>query len=72
MGVGLSESAASFLLAFFTVGFFAVATQVLVPFAASLAPDKGRGRAIGNVIVGLLGGIMLAQPCRPDPTRSRM
>lgn len=62
IGVGLSESAATFLLASFTVGFFAVATQVLVPFAASLAPDKGRGRAIGNVMAGLLGGIMLARP----------
>jgi len=62
VGVGLSQSAMTFLLASFTVGFFAVATQVLVPFAASLAPDKGRGRAIGNVMAGLLGGIMLARP----------
>jgi len=62
VGVGLAQSAATFLLASFAVGFFAVATQVLVPFAASLAPEKGRGQAIGNVMAGLLAGIMLARP----------
>ena len=60
--MALSGSAAGFLLASFVVGFCAVATQVLVPFASVLAPERTRGRVIGTIMAGLLGGIMLARP----------
>lgn len=61
-GVALSTSAGPFLAASFVVGLGSVGAQVLVPFAAHLAPEASRGRTIGNVMAGLLAGIMLARP----------
>ena len=43
------------------VGTGSVVGQVLVPFAASLARDDERGRVIGNVMTGLLLGILLSR-----------
>jgi predicted MFS family arabinose efflux permease len=43
------------------VGAFSVLAQVLVPFAASLAPGYERGRVVGMVMSGLLVGILLAR-----------
>src|SRR3546814_15240897 len=39
-----------------------VGAQLLVPFAAHLAPDHRRGRIIGNIMSGLMLGILLARP----------
>jgi predicted MFS family arabinose efflux permease len=39
-----------------------VAAQVLVPFASHLVPDATRGKVVGNIMAGLLAGIMLARP----------
>ena len=62
VGAAASTSASTFLIASFVVGTCAVAAQVLVPFASHLAPDATRGKVIGNVMAGLLAGIMLARP----------
>jgi predicted MFS family arabinose efflux permease len=43
------------------VGMTSVTAQVLVPFAASLAPGHERGRVVGMVMSGLLIGILLAR-----------
>lgn len=56
------KSAALFLIASLFIGIGSVAAQVLVPYAAHLSPDASRGRAVGNVMSGLLLGIMLARP----------
>jgi predicted MFS family arabinose efflux permease len=61
-GVALSSSAAVFLAASVAVGFCSAGAQVVVPFASSLAPEERRGRTIGNIMAGLLAGIMLARP----------
>ena len=37
------------------------AAQQAVPFAAELAPDASRGRVVGQVMTGLLTGILLAR-----------
>ena len=37
------------------------AAQQAVPFAAELAPDASRGRIVGQVMTGLLTGILLAR-----------
>jgi predicted MFS family arabinose efflux permease len=62
LGVASSHSASAFLLSSFVVGIFAAATQILVPFASHLVPEEARGRVVGNVMSGLLGGVMLARP----------
>jgi len=58
----LSHHAATFLCAAFVIGLGTVAVQVLVPLAAHLAPEARRGRAVGEVMSGLMLGIMLARP----------
>jgi predicted MFS family arabinose efflux permease len=62
LGIALSGSAATFMVSSFVVGVSAVATQILVPFASHLAPEASRGKVVGNVMSGLLAGIMLARP----------
>lgn len=57
----LAGSGPSVLVAAGIVGFTAVLAQILVPFAASLAPDASRGRVVGTVMSGLLIGILLAR-----------
>ncbi|WGF86397.1 MFS transporter [Marinivivus vitaminiproducens] len=60
--VALSTSASVFLVGSFLAGFGSVGAQILVPFAAHIAPEAVRGRVIGNIMAGLLTGIMLARP----------
>jgi predicted MFS family arabinose efflux permease len=62
LGIALSDSMLTFLIASFVVGVSAVATQILVPFASHLVPSESRGRVVGIVMSGVLGGIMLARP----------
>lgn len=62
MGAALSSTAAPFFVAAFLIGLFATGAQVLIPFAAHLVPPERRGRTIGNIMAGLLTGIMLARP----------
>lgn len=57
-----APSAPTFLAAAMIAGFCAAGVHVVVPFAASLAPAETRGRTIGNVMSGLLAGIMLSRP----------
>ena len=62
VAAAFAPSAAAFLTAAFFIGVSSVAAQILVPLAAHMAPDATRGRTIGNVMSGLLLGIMLARP----------
>lgn len=57
-----APNAPLFLIASLFIGIGSVVAQILVPFAAYLASDVQRGRVIGNVMSGLLLGIMLARP----------
>jgi predicted MFS family arabinose efflux permease len=45
----------------FAIGVTAAATQIVVPFAASLADEHERGRVVGTVMSGLLIGILGAR-----------
>lgn len=62
LGAALSTQPLPFLAAVLGIGLASVAAQVIVPFAAHLAPVAVRGRVVGNVMSGLLTGIMLARP----------
>jgi predicted MFS family arabinose efflux permease len=57
-----APTSTAFLAAALLIGITSVAAQMLVPIAAHLAPDATRGKTIGNVMSGLLLGIMLARP----------
>ncbi len=58
----LAPSTPVFLAACLSIGVTSVVAQILVPLAAHLAPDARRGRVVGNVMSGLLLGILLARP----------
>jgi predicted MFS family arabinose efflux permease len=62
LGAGLARSAPAFLASALFIGLGSVAVQVLVPYAAHLSPEATRGRVVGNVMSGLMLGIMLARP----------
>ena len=62
IGVACSTGAISFFLASFLIGLCATGAQVLLPFAAQLVPEERRGRIVGNIMAGVLTGIMLARP----------
>lgn len=57
-----ASAAWQFLLAALAIGLGAVVAQVLVPFAAHMAPEATRGQTVGKVVSGLLLGIMVARP----------
>ncbi len=59
--LGSASSIAWLLPAAFAVGSVSVLAQILVPFAAGLAPGHERGRVVGMVMSGLLVGILLAR-----------
>jgi predicted MFS family arabinose efflux permease len=50
-----------FGLASIAVGTASVAGQVMIPFAADLAPPERRGRVVARIMTGLLLGILLAR-----------
>ncbi|MEU7019911.1 MFS transporter [Streptomyces sp. NPDC046203] len=58
---GLATSFPMLLIASLVSGATSVVAQILVPFAASLAPDHARGRIVGRVMSGLLTGILLSR-----------
>ncbi|CAI6084211.1 MFS transporter [Cohnella sp. JJ-181] len=62
IAAAFAPNAQVFLTASLFVGTASVVAQVLVPYAASLSSEAERGRAVGNVMSGLLLGIMLARP----------
>ncbi|HET6499137.1 MAG TPA: MFS transporter [Amycolatopsis sp.] len=49
------------MVAAVVVGLLSVVAQILVPFAAALAPPEARGKVVGTVMSGLLLGILLAR-----------
>ena len=62
LAAALSTHPLPFLAAALFIGIGSVSVQILVPYAAHLAPDAMRGQVVGNVMSGLLLGIMLARP----------
>ncbi len=59
---GFAHSGPVMLFAAACIGATSVAVQMLVPLAAHMAPEHRRGQVVGNVMSGLLLGILLARP----------
>ncbi|HUN97588.1 MAG TPA: MFS transporter [Bradyrhizobium sp.] len=59
--VGFAPNRVIFLAAILIVGMLAVAVQILVAFAATLAGPSGAGRAVGIVTSGVVVGILMAR-----------
>ncbi len=57
----VAPSIGLFIVATAVIGMSSVMAQLLVPFAATLAPQAERGRVVGNVMSGLMLGILLAR-----------
>jgi predicted MFS family arabinose efflux permease len=50
-----------FMLSSLAIGITSVVAQILVPFSATLAQEHERGKVVGQVMSGLLIGILLAR-----------
>ncbi|GMU54815.1 MAG: MFS transporter [Candidatus Xenobia bacterium] len=61
LAAAVAPSMLWFVLASLAIGVTSVVAQVLVPFAASLSPPARRGEVVGQVMSGLLLGILLAR-----------
>ncbi|MBR0685195.1 MFS transporter [Bradyrhizobium manausense] len=62
LAAAFATHALPFLIAALFIGLGSVAVQIIIPYAAHLAPEAVRGRVVGNVSTGLMLGIMLARP----------
>ncbi|GCF07825.1 MFS transporter [Dictyobacter arantiisoli] len=61
VAMALAPSILLVTVASFLVGLATVVPQLIIPYAASLAPEKARGQVVGTVMSGLLIGILLAR-----------
>jgi predicted MFS family arabinose efflux permease len=59
--VAVAPSFSVLATAIFTLGLVGIAVQLLIPFAAHLAPPEDRGRVVGTALGGMLGGILLSR-----------
>jgi len=61
LAAAVAPSLLSLTLAAIIVGFTSTIAQQIIPIVAELATPEGRGRAVGTVMSGLLGGILAAR-----------
>lgn len=61
LGFAAAPSLAVLTLASVAVGLGASLAQMIVPFAVGLGPPEQRGRIVGNVMGGLLAGVLLSR-----------
>ncbi|HET9624084.1 MAG TPA: MFS transporter [Kofleriaceae bacterium] len=61
-GLAFVHHAVPYFLAAFATGLGASTVQIIVPYAASFVPEARRGRTVGQIMSGLMLGIMLSRP----------
>ncbi|MDQ6861448.1 MAG: MFS transporter [Verrucomicrobiota bacterium] len=62
LAIALSRGPVMFLAASLVTGVAATGAQILLPLASHLSAPERQGRTIGQIMSGLLAGIMLARP----------
>lgn len=62
LGVAVSTQLIPYFASAFALGLGASAVQMIVPFAAHFTPVASRGRVTGNLMSGLMLGIMISRP----------
>lgn len=62
LAAALSHTGGVFLIVSLLIGVATVSVQVLIPLAAHMADDHNRGRIVGNIMGGLVLGILLSRP----------
>jgi predicted MFS family arabinose efflux permease len=62
IGVATARNQAIFFASSLLIGLCSTGAQVLLPFLTHLIPPQRRGRVVGNVMAGVLTGVMLARP----------
>jgi predicted MFS family arabinose efflux permease len=62
LGTALAPTPALLLVATFILGISCAAIQMTVPLVASMIPPARRGQVIGEVVSGLMFGILLSRP----------
>src|SRR6516162_163782 len=61
IAVAAAPNFSALAAAVFALGLVGVAVQLLIPFAAHLAPPDDRGRVVGAVMGGMLAGVLLSR-----------
>ncbi len=61
VAMALSPDLAALAVSSLFLGLLTVTPQVIIPLAAALSPDAGRGRVVGTVMSGLLIGVLLTR-----------
>ncbi len=62
LGAALSTALLPYFASAFALGLGCSCVQVIVPFTAHFTPPQSRGRVVGNLMSGLMLGIMLSRP----------
>jgi predicted MFS family arabinose efflux permease len=62
LAAALATHPLAFLTAALFIGLTSVSVQILVPYASHLCHESVRGRTVGNIMSGLMLGIMLSRP----------
>ena len=62
IATALIAQPAPFLAALFLLGAACSSIQMMVPLAASMAPAEIRGRVVGDIMSGVMVGILLSRP----------
>ncbi|MFP8965205.1 MFS transporter [Pokkaliibacter sp. CJK22405] len=62
VALAIVQQPSIFLLLSLFIGFSSVGVQLLIPLASHMTPLESRGRVVGNIMSGVIFGILLARP----------